>query len=164
MPRSIFSMPKPTYDLYGRKISRRKAFKISTKKMEWMSAAGKDPLKWRTNFVKKSKCRKCGRTLTWGDRTYDFDHKDNNPSNNSQRNCYLVCKVCHGKHTVIKKIKVRDKFTGITVGHKTIKKKIGYKKPKKKKITKKRKSKSKGTYWINPITGKKERVKSLFGF
>jgi hypothetical protein len=116
---------------------KRKPFLTKTKKMEWMSSAGKDPLKWRSNFVQKSKCRNCKRPLTWGDRTYDFDHKDNNPANNSQTNCYLVCKVCHGKHTVIKKRRVTG-FLGETVGHKTIKKKVGYKKPKKKTKTTRR--------------------------
>lgn len=121
---------------------KRKTFKISTKKMEWLSAAGKDPLQWRTNFVKASRCRQCGRTLHWGDRSYAFDHKDNNQANNSQSNCYLVCRICHGKATVIKKRKVKGLF-GITVGHKTIKKKVGYKKPRKKLTGRKRKRKTK---------------------
>ena len=153
MPRSMFSMPKPTHNIYGKKISRRKAFKTSTKKMEWMSAGGRDPLKWSTNFVKKSKCRKCKRPLTWGDRSYEFDHKDNNNSNNSQRNCYLVCRVCHGKATVVTKKKVRDRFTGMVTSHKTIKKKVGYKKPTKRKTTKKKstKRKSSNSYGIQPI-------------
>ena len=107
-----------------------------------MSAAGKDPLKWRTKFVKTSKCRVCGRTLKWGDGTYDFDHKDNNPANNSQSNCFLVCKICHGKATVIKKRKIKDPIFGLTIGHKTIKKKVGYKRSKKKTTTKKKRTKS----------------------
>jgi hypothetical protein len=82
-------------------------------------------------FLKTSKCRVCERPLTWGDRTYNFDHKDNNPANNSQTNCYLVCKVCHGKHTVVRKRKVKG-FLGETEGYETIRKKVGYKKPKKK--------------------------------
>ncbi len=122
---------------------KRKPFKTSTKKMEWMSAAGKDPLQWRTNFVKTSRCRWCKGTLTWGDRTYDFDHKDNNPVNNSQSNCYLVCRNCHGKHTVVGKRKVKDRFLGITIGHKTYKKKFGYKKPKKSTTRKKARTKRK---------------------
>lgn len=153
MPRLIFSMPKPTHNFYGRKISRRKDFKTSFKKMEWMSAAGKDALKWKTDFVKKSKCRNCPRQLTWRDGTYDFDHKDNNPSNNSQRNCYLVCKVCHGRNTVIKKKKIKDKFTGMTIGYKTIKRKTGYKKSKNRKTTKKKSTKRKpiNPWGIRPI-------------
>jgi len=118
---------------------KRKPFKTSTKKMEWMSAAGKDPLQWRMNFVKTSKCRQCGKTLNWGDGTYTFDHKDNNPANNSQSNCYLVCRICHGKVTVVKKRKIKDPLFGITLGHKTIKKKVGYKKPRKKPAGRKRK-------------------------
>jgi len=115
----------------------RRPFKTSTKKMEWMSAAGKNPLEWRTKFVETSKCRRCGKPLRWGDRTYSFDHKDNNPANNSQNNCYLVCRNCHGAVTVIKKRKIRGPF-GLIIGHKTIKKKVGYKKPKKKPTTKKK--------------------------
>jgi hypothetical protein len=82
--------------------------------------------------------------LKWGERTYDFDHKDNNPANNSQTNCFLVCKVCHGKHTVIGKRRVKG-ILGQTVGYKTVKKKVGYKKPKRttsKKKKRKRKKKS----------------------
>ena len=108
---------------------RRKAFSTKTKKNEWMLAAGKNP--FVDKFVKKSKCQVCGRVLIWGERTYDFDHKDNNSANNSQKNCYLVCKSCHGKHTVIKKRRITGLF-GDTVGYETIKKKVGYKKPKKK--------------------------------
>src|SRR3989338_6411984 len=115
---SGFSLPKPKYNLYGKKIKSRKAFKISTKKKEWNKAAGRS----EDNFNTASYCRVCKRRLTWGDRSYEFDHKDNNNSNNSQKNCYLVCRVCHGKATVVKKNKVKDRFTGWTVGHKTIKK------------------------------------------
>jgi len=112
---------------------KRKPFSTKTKKIEWMLASGRKVYdsSGKLRFVKASKCRVCKRPLKWGDRTYDFDHKDNNPANNSQTNCYLVCKVCHGKHTVIKKRKIKG-FLGETVGHKTIKKKVGYKKPKKK--------------------------------
>jgi hypothetical protein len=107
---------------------KRKPFSKNTKKTEWMLAAGKNP--YTDKFIQTSKCRKCHRPLRWGDRTYDFDHKDNNPANNSQKNCYLVCKSCHGNVTVIKKKRVTGIF-GQTVGYKTIKKKVGYKKPKK---------------------------------
>ncbi len=118
---------------------KRKPFSTKTKKIEWMLASNRNPYdkSGRLRFVKTSRCRECKRPLTWGDRTYDFDHKDNNPANNSQPNCYLVCKVCHGKHTVVKKRKIKG-FFGQTVGHKTIKKKVGYKKPKKKKPKKTR--------------------------
>lgn len=113
--------------------TKRKPFKTKTKKIEWMLAARRNPYdsSGKLRFDKTSECRVCKRPLTWGDRTYDFDHKDNNPANNAQTNCYLVCKVCHGKHTVIKKRKIKG-FLGETVGHETIKMKVGYKKPKKK--------------------------------
>jgi len=97
--------------------------------MEWMSAGGHDPLKWRTGFIKTSICRNCKRKLTWGDGSYSFDHKDNNSSNNSQSNYFLVCRVCHGKHTKIDKIKTKGFLGDVT--YKTIKRKVGYKKPRK---------------------------------
>jgi len=106
---------------------------MKIKKIEWMLAAGRNPYdkSGRLRFIKTSKCRVCGDTLKWGDRTYEFDHKDNNPANNMQTNCFLVCRKCHGKATVIKKRKIKGLF-GQTVGYKTIKEKVGYKKPKKK--------------------------------
>ena len=111
---------------------------MKKKKIEWMLAAGRNPYDkfGRLRFLKTSKCRECGTTLRWGDRRYNFDHKDNNPANNSQPNCYLVCRNCHGKHTIIKKRRMKNIF-GDTVGYKTIKKKVGYKKPKKPKTRKK---------------------------
>jgi hypothetical protein len=113
--------------------NKRKPFSTKTKKIEWMLASGRRVYdkSGKLRFVKTSKCRVCGTPLKWGERTYEFDHKDNNPANNTQTNCYLVCRNCHGKHTVVKKRKVKGIF-GETVGYKTIKKKVGYKKPKKK--------------------------------
>lgn len=131
MVRNIF---EPKYDIYtGKRIKKRKAFKTSTKKREWNKAAGRS----EDDFKSTSKCRYCKRRLTWGSRTYDFDHKDNNPSNNSQKNCYLLCKVCHGKHTVLAK---RKKYTITGVKYETIKKKVGYKKSTRRKSTKKKKT------------------------
>ncbi|MFC2071144.1 hypothetical protein ACFLUU_00280 [Chloroflexota bacterium] len=107
----------------------RRNFTITTKIVEWMSAAGKDVMQYLRDkkFVKTSYCRKCRTKLTWGDRSYEFDHKDNNPRNNNQKNCYLVCRTCHGKATKIEKRAERDIF-GNVVGYKTIKRKVGYKK------------------------------------
>ncbi len=118
---------------------KRKPFSMKTKKIEWMMASDKRVYDryGRLRFSRASKCRVCGRSLKWGERIYDFDHKDNNPANNSQTNCFLVCKVCHGKHTIVKKRRVTGIF-GDTVGYETIKKKVGYKKPKKKPKTTKR--------------------------
>jgi hypothetical protein len=130
----------------------RKQFSIKTKKIEWMLASGQKVYdnSGKMRFIKTSKCRRCRRPLTWGDRTYDFDHKDNNPSNNSQRNCRLVCKSCHGHVTVVKKRKIKG-FFGATVGYETIKKKVGYKKTKKKeKTTTKKKTRKK--------TGRKKTI------
>ena len=112
-------------DFFGLR-KRRKPFRLSTKKIEWLKAASRDP---EGKFYKTSKCRNCGIKLTWGDGRYNFDHKDNNPANNRQSNCYLVCRNCHGAATKIDKIKQIDAL-GIPVGHKTIKRKVGYKKPK----------------------------------
>lgn len=110
---------------------RRKPFRLSTKKIEWMIAAGRDPKEYteKGKFYKTSYCRKCGTKLTWGDGSYNFDHKNNKSYDNSQGNCYLVCRNCHGKATRTKTVKVRDVF-GIPVGVKKLKLKVGYKKPK----------------------------------
>lgn len=108
--------------LPGSRRKGRNPFKVSTKKKEWNKAAGRA----ETEFKTTSKCRNCKCHLIWRGGAYDFDHKDNNNANNSQRNCYLVCKVCHGKHTKIGKKRVY--FMGMPAGHKTIKKKVGYKK------------------------------------
>ena len=126
--------------MYSGEEKKRKPFSTKTKKIEWMIASGRKVYdkSGKLRFVKTSKCRVCGTTLRWGDRTYNFDHKDNNPMNNSQTNCYIVCRNCHGKYTVIKKRRIKGMF-GQTVGYKTIKKKVGYKKPKKKPTTRKTK-------------------------
>jgi len=113
----------------------RRNFTITTKRIEWMDAAGKNVavyLRDKKKFVKTSYCRECGIKLIWGDGRYNFDHKDNNPRNNSQKNCFLVCRNCHGKATKIEKRAIREPFFGTVVGHQTIKRKVGYKKPKKK--------------------------------
>ena len=127
----------------------RRNFPISVKKIEWVSAADKDVMQYIRDkkFVKTSYCRnpKCRRQLVWGDGTYNFDHKDNNPANISQRNCYLVCRICHGKATKIEKRAEKDIF-GYVTGYRTIKRKVSYKKPKavatKKKVVKKRLAKN----------------------
>ena len=120
---------------------KRKPFKLSTKKRVWMKAGGHNPERWRTGFIKTAYCQRCGIKLIWGDRSYDFDHKNNNPANNSEKNCKLICKICHGKVTVLKKRKIRNPITGQVEGHKTIKKKTGYKKVRKKKRKSKRRRK-----------------------
>ena len=117
----------------------RRNFTIKTKRIEWLKAAGKSGEKALLDYLTThkigklgpSKCRsrKCKTILRWGDGTYNFDHKDNNPRNNSQKNCYLVCRNCHGKATKIEKRAERDIF-GNVVGYKAYKRKIGYKKPK----------------------------------
>jgi hypothetical protein len=107
---------------------RRKPFTLKQKRVEWLQAAGHDP---EGKFYKTSKCRnpKCRRRLVWGEGSYDFDHKDNNPANNRQSNCYLVCKICHGKATKIEVRKYEHTLTGERI-YKTVKKKVSYKKPK----------------------------------
>jgi hypothetical protein len=128
----------------------RKNFTLDTKRKEWLLAAGEAGKKKLLDYIKTgkigkmppSRCRnynKCKTVLRWGDRSYNFDHKDNNPRNNSPRNCYLVCRNCHGKATKIDKRAVRDIFGGVA-GYQTIKRRVSYKKPKstatKKKSTK----------------------------
>jgi len=120
---------------------RRRPFSIVTKRIEWLKAAGDSGKKVLLQYLAdgkvptrmpRSKCRVCKRPLTWGSGTYDFDHKDNNSANNSQRNCYLVCKNCHGRATKTKIIRTRDPITGWVNGYRTIKLKVGYKKATKK--------------------------------
>jgi hypothetical protein len=144
-------------DVIGKKKKKRKPFSTRVKKIEWMKAGGHNPYDYINHhkFVKTSRCRRCKRLLTWKDGSYDFDHKDNNPANNSQRNCWLVCKSCHGRATKVGVRKKRDIFGNIQ--YKTIKRKVGYKKSRKKRKRKKRKkARPKGVSWVNPLTGKKE--------
>jgi hypothetical protein len=130
--------------IFGYEPPARRNFTITTKRIEWMDAAGKNIGQFLRDkkFVKTSYCRKCRTKLTWGDGSYNFDHKDNNSKNNSQKNCYLVCRNCHGKATKIDKIAVRGGLFGEITDYKTIKRKVSYKKPKttatKKKVTKKK--------------------------
>lgn len=113
-------------------------FSIVTKRVEWLKAArtdnakrvllkyladGKVPAK-----VPRSKCRVCKTLLTWGSGTYNFDHKDNNSANTSQRNCFLVCRNCHGKATKIRVVREREPWFGSVIGYRTQKLKVGYKK------------------------------------
>ncbi len=125
--------------IFGDEAPKRRNFTLDTKRKEWLFAAGEAGKTRLLEYIKTgkigtlppSRCRnrKCKAVLRWGDGGYNFDHKDNNPRNNSQRNCYLVCRNCHGKATKIEKRAERDIF-GNVVGYKTIKRKIGYKKPK----------------------------------
>jgi len=153
---NILAIPKQTYDYYGNKLNTRKPFKTSTKKIEWNRSAGRNDAEFKTT----SKCRNCPRKLQWGDKRYEFDHWDNNNSNNSQSNCRLVCLFCHTKNTNFKRIKQKDKYTGIVIGHKTIKLKTGYKKLKKRKP--KKSKKTRGNYYLDPLTGKKVKVSKSY--
>jgi len=116
--------------IYGERKKKRKPFTIKVKRNEWMLAQGKNP--FVDKFTKNSKCRVCKRKLIWGDRSYEFDHKNNHEWDNRQENCYLVCRVCHGKATKIVTRKQKDILGGV-IGTKRIKRKIGYKKGRKKK-------------------------------
>jgi hypothetical protein len=51
----------------------------------------------KNNILKKQKykCAKCKKTLS----IYDFDHKDNDRSNNSYSNCQALCLICHAMKT-----------------------------------------------------------------
>ena len=132
--------------IFGFEPPARKNFTITTKRIEWMDAAGKNVGQFLRDkkFVKTSYCRKCKTKLVWGDGTYNFDHKDNNPRNNSQKNCFLVCRNCHGKATKIEKRAIRGIF-GEVIGHQTIKRKVDYKKPKTSKKVASKSSKRKVT-------------------
>jgi hypothetical protein len=117
-------------------------FSIVTKRVEWLKAAGTDNakkvlLKYLADGkvparMPRSRCRVCKIPLTWGSRTYHFDHKDNNSANTSQKNCFLVCRNCHGKATKIRVVREYDPWFGSVIGYRTQKLKVGYKKTAKK--------------------------------
>ena len=117
-------------------------FSIVTKRVEWLKAAGTDNakrmlLKYLADGkvpakMPRSKCRVCKTPLTWGSGAYNFDHKDNNSANTSQRNCFLVCRNDHGKATKTRVVRVYDPWFHSVVDYKTQKLKVGYKKPTKK--------------------------------
>jgi len=119
----------------------RRAFSIKTKRVEWLKAAGDSANKVLIKYLAdgkvptrmpRSRCRGCKRPLTWGSGTYDFDHFNNRSYDSSQKNCRLVCKNCHGGATKIKVIRQYNRYTGELGGHRTIKLKVGIKKPAKK--------------------------------
>jgi len=117
-------------------------FSIVTKRTEWLKAAGTERaervlLKYLADRkvparMPRSKCRVCKIPLSWGSGTYHFDHKDNNSSNAGQKNCFLVCRNCHGRATKTKVVREYEPFFGSVVGYKTQKLKVGYKKAAKK--------------------------------
>ena len=124
----------------------RREFSIVTKRVEWLKAAGTDNakrvlLKYLADGkvparIPRSRCRGCKTTLTWGSGTYNFDHKDNNSANTSQKNCFLVCRNCHGKATKIRVVREYDPWFGSVIGYRTQKLKAGYKKAARKPTTK----------------------------
>jgi len=113
-------------------------FSIVTKRVEWLKAAGTDNanrvlLKYLADGkiparMPRSRCRVCKIPLTWGSGTYNFDHKDNNSANTSQRNCFLVCRNCHGGATKTRVVREYDPWFGSVIGYRTQKLKVGYKK------------------------------------
>lgn len=117
-------------------------FSIVTKRVEWLKAAGTDNakkvlLKYLADGkvpsrMPRSRCRVCKTPLTWGSGTYNFDHKDNNSANTSQKNCFVVCRNCHGKATKIRWVREYEPWLGSVVGYRPQKLKVGYKKTAKK--------------------------------
>jgi hypothetical protein len=119
----------------------RRPFGIRTKRIEWFTAGGESGRKALAEYIKdgkvptrmpRSRCRVCKTPLTWRSGTYSFDHKDNNPANNSQRNCFLVCRNCHGKATKVRLVREHDPWFGSVIGYRVQKLKVGYKKTAKK--------------------------------
>jgi len=137
----------------------RRPFKTSTKKIEWMLAAGrkKEEYTEKKKFYKTSKCRRCKKKLTWDNKIYDFDHKNNNSSNNSQNNCLLLCVECHRKLTKKETWRIVNTLTGEVVGHETRMAKVGIKKRKRPKTTR---TKTKSTKRKSLKTKKVKRAKS----
>jgi hypothetical protein len=116
-------------------------FSIVTKRIEWLSAGGESGKKTLLKYITdkkvparmpRSKCRVCKIPLTWRSGTYNFDHKDNNSANISQKNCFLVCRNCHGKATKIRVVREREPWFGSVVGYRVQRLKVGYKKTAKK--------------------------------
>jgi len=107
-----------------------------------MLAAGrkKEEYTEKKKFYKTSKCRRCKKKLTWDNKIYDFDHRDNNPANNRQGNCLLLCVECHRKLTKKETWRIVDRLTGEVVGHETKMAKVGLKKRKRTKTTAKSKT------------------------
>ena len=141
---------------FGSGKEARKNFPVSTKKMVWMTTAGyQHDAKFDKNV--KSKCSQCHRTLIWGDRTYDFDHFNNNNSDNRPVNCKLVCVICHRKATKVKVV-TKSNIWGLPT-KKTVLEKVGYKKPQKKSSTSSTVPKPKKAPPNKPATKKK----GLFG-
>ncbi len=139
MPRSWGSS---NYDfITGKKIKKRKAFKISTKKIEWERAG--------------SKCRECRMALKWGSGRYEFHHKNGNEADINQKNCWLICKNCHGEITKkqVKRVKTRD-MLGYSKT-KVVKRKVRTKAMKK--VSRKLKKSTTGTK--KKITKKKKKKK-----
>jgi hypothetical protein len=116
-------------------------FSIVTKRIEWLSAGGESGKRTLLKYIRdekvpakmpRSKCRVCKIPLAWGSGTYNFDHKDNNSANISQKNCFLVCRNCHGKATKIRVVREREPWFGSVVGYRVQRLKVGYKKTAKK--------------------------------
>lgn len=154
--------------LFWDEEKQRRDFTIATKRIEWLNAArtdnGKRVLQKYVQDGKvpsrmpRSKCRECKRTLVWGDGTYNFDHYDNNSSNNSQRNCYLVCRNCHGRATKTRLVRELDPWFGTVIGYITQKLKVGYKKNPRKAASKTTKKTARKT--IRKSTAKTTRKSS----
>jgi hypothetical protein len=128
--------------LPGASSKERRNFKTSIRKRVWMRAGGHDPDKWRTGFIKTSRCMglRCKKVLKWDEHHYQFDHRDNNHANISEKNCGLLCLECHKDYTKLKSVRVKHPFLPMLDGHKTIKLKVGYKKQRKKKHKKTRRT------------------------
>ncbi len=120
--------PKPTHDMYGRKISKRKAFKISTKRQALRRA--------------RYKCEKCGDKLRKTIHkklgyVVEFDHRES-PSNNGLHNCWVLCPNCHREVTVVTKRRRTDRLG--FVRYETIQKRADIKRKRKKKAKSKKKT------------------------
>lgn len=105
----------------------------------------------------KGKCERCHKNVIGRGLKPRYHHKDGNPFHNTVSNVVMVCNDCHDKLHEYRKVTKRD-MLGFPITKRVLTTKKIKKKGRKKKRKKKRKSQSKGLSWINPFTGKKERL------
>jgi 5-methylcytosine-specific restriction endonuclease McrA len=103
----------------------------------------------------KGKCEACGKKIDYDEMQVGHKRAYSKGGATTLANSACLCYRCNKLQGTGSLATLKKKLAG-TYGKRT-------KKSTKKKSTKRKRS-SKGNYWINPITGKKEKIKSPFGF